>query len=366
MKILLFNNAGLTAQGDDFGVAKKTGEFAKELKELENDVIFFGQKLLETKNTVHVFKIKQNDLKIKGLWQNKNKTINYILLYLRVIPEVWKSDFIYIFYHNAFKYVAFIAKLFGKKFGLYIRGSHHLNDKASHWIYKNAFTVLTVSDHFTNFVNNIAAREVAHTIRPMLDFSEKDIVSNRQYIKKSKYQILFLGRTTDDKGIIELLHAVSELKKSEYDFFLKVVGNGEYFEELQQLAQKLQVLSHVSFEGGVYDPERVRQYYLEADLYILPTYHEGFPRTLYEAMIFGTPVITTFVGGIPSVMKDGVNCKRIDSKSIESIYNILIYAMENYPEMGVLANKATNTIHKIFDERRLTHAQQLNEILKKL
>ena len=121
----------------------------------------------------------------------------------------------------------------------------------------------------------------------------------------------------------------------------------------------------VKFTGSVYNSDEIKEYYKNSDIYILPTYHEGFPRTLYEAMIFGIPIITTFVGGIPTLMKDDFNCKEIKPKSVESIVEILTYAMNNYPKMGELAKNGTNTVAKIIDSNRLTHAQHLNQILNK-
>ncbi len=363
MKILFINNAGLTAKGDDFFLSSSTGEFAKELSTMENEVVVFGQKLKPIENTVHVYGIKKNGLKVSGLWRRKNKVINYVLLYLKLIPLVWSVDFIYIFIPNAFKYVAVIAKLFRKKYGLYIRGEKDLNKKSSYWMYKNAFTVFTISDNFSALVNNVVGKSIANTIRPMIDFSENDTITNREYYKTDNFQLLFVGRTASDKGIIELLHAVSKLKTYKKKWILKIVGNGEYFEELKYLSKHLELDTYVEFEGGVYDPVRLRQYYIKSDIYILPTYHEGFPRTLYEAMIFGTPIITTFVGAIPGLMINNINCKEIKPKSVSSIVNSLTYAMNHYSNMGTLAKNGTQTVLEFLESKKLSHAEHLNKFI---
>ena len=113
MKILLFDNSGMISSGNDFLVETKTGNFAKELKNLGNEITFFGQKLPPFDNTVHVFGIKQNGMKVDGLKRRKNKVLNYFLLYLKVIPAVLKTDFVYIFYPSFFKYYAILSNLFG-------------------------------------------------------------------------------------------------------------------------------------------------------------------------------------------------------------------------------------------------------------
>ena len=81
-------------------------------------------------------------------------------------------------------------------------------------------------------------------------------------------------------------------------------------------------------------------------------------------MIFGTPIITTFVGGISVIMEDNINSLKIEAKSIDSVVEKLEQALGNYLEMGRLAIKATETVRKIVDKNRLTHGQHLNEIIK--
>ena len=160
------------------------------------------------------------------------------------------------------------------------------------------------------------------------------------------------------------MQAACVLLEKGYKFKLHIVGNGDFFPQLSQMVVERCLGDHVSLDGPVYDNDKKADYYKNADLYVLPTYHEGFPRTLYEAMIFGAPVITTFVGGIPALMIDGKNCKRIEPRSVDSIVENLSYAMENYTEMGEMAKNASGLVARIVDRNRLTHAQHLNQILK--
>ena len=118
-------------------------------------------------------------------------------------------------------------------------------------------------------------------------------------------------------------------QKKKYKVFLKIVGNGPFLSEAKLLCKELDIEDIISFEGVVCDDNIKRNYYLEADVYILPTYHEGFPRTLYEAMIFGTPIITTFVGGISVIMEDNINSLKIEAKSIDSVVEKLEQALDS-------------------------------------
>lgn len=364
-KVLIIPNAEITKVKNDFTVEKNTGEFAAELQSLGSEVTIYGQ-IIDEPNNIHVYKLTENNLNVKGLYRKSNKVLNYILLYLRVIPEILKSDFVYIFYPTAFKYTAFICRLLHKKYGLYVRGMDDMKGRIPSLIYKWASVGFCVADFFTDNINTIAGKQVAYTIRPMITLTEKDIIIDRQYKKRDSYKILYLGRMTNDKGIIELLHAVAELKESKYKFELSLVGDGEYFYELKELADYLNIHDITSFKGATFDSQEIRQYFLDSDIYILPSYHEGFPRTLYEAMIYGTPIITTFVGGIPSLMKDKINCMEIKTESIKDIVLSLTFAFNNYDQFGLLAQESTKTVSNLLKARKYSHAMDVYRYLNNL
>lgn len=359
MKILLIDNAGLISRGNRFYCVEGTGKFAAELVELGADVTMYGQKMVMD-SSVSVFDIEARGIMTAGLWRKRNKIWNYLRLYLCAFKHIWRSDFVYIFYPNAFRLLAFVCSLFGKKYGLYVRGEIGLDDVTSLKIYRKASVVLTVSPKFTNMVNERARRQIAETIRPMLTYDDGDIVKDRAYKGKKRFELLLLCRLQREKGIIELLNALLKLKNSGVDMIhLTVAGDGDFMTQSQEECNKLGLKDDVVFLGGVYDNDIKAELYKKADLYILPTYNEGFPRTLYEAMIFGVPVITTFVGGIPALMKNKENCLRIEPRSVDSIADALIYAINNYDEMGVMAKNATELVATVVDHNRPSHARQL-------
>ena len=164
---------------------------------------------------------------------------------------------------------------------------------------------------------------------------------------------------------MELIEAVSILEKQvSIPIICKIVGDGEALETAKMKVSSLSLNDKVFFCGSVYDPFKKATYYKESDVYILPTYHEGFPRTLYESMIFGTPVITTFVGGIPALMKDGTNCYRIEPKSVNSIVSVCLNVINDYNAAIRRAQTAQIEISSVLSKDRLTHAQLLNKHLQ--
>ncbi len=363
--ILIIPNAEITLWNSSFTVEKNTGELALELTRMGHNVSFFGQFVSE-KNNIHVFDLIKNGIGVYGLKRQNNKIINYLFLYLFSIRQIIKSDFVYIFYPSSFKYIAFLCKIFRRKYGLYIRGMEDLDSKSSKKIIANADMVLSVADYFSDFSKKINKNLKVKTIRPMIKLDMSDIVLDRSYLRKDYYKFLYLGRMTNDKGIIELIYASEILKKMNISFELVLVGDGEYINELKLLVENLDLFDVVSFENSTFDKEKIKNYFLEADMYVLPTYHEGFPRTLYEAMIYGTPIATTFVGGISSVMKADVNCRELLPKSVESIVDVMKKTIVNYTDLEEIAKEGTKTVQNILENRKYSHAEDLNYLIKEL
>ncbi|MBP5769820.1 MAG: glycosyltransferase family 4 protein [Bacteroidaceae bacterium] len=360
MKILLIDNAGLVCKNHRFYCVEGTGKFAAELVELGADVTMFGQKVV-MESCVSVFDIEAHGIKTAGLWRKKNKVMSYLGLYFNAIKYICKSDFVYIFYPNAFRFLAFICSLLGVKYGLYVRGDEGIEDRVSKRIYKRAAVVLTVSQMFTNMVNRVTNSNVAENIRPMLSYDDSDVVYDHVYVSKDKYELLFLCRIQKAKGILELMEALQRMKSNDaHTFHLTVAGDGDYLDEAKNECKKMGLENEVTFLGGVYDNKLKAEIYRKADLYVLPTYYnEGFPRTLYEAMIFGTPVLTTMVAGIASLMKDKENCRELAPHSVDSIVEVLTYAFNHYDEMGKLAKNGAKMVAKVVDRNRPSHARQL-------
>ncbi len=115
-------------------------------------------------------------------------------------------------------------------------------------------------------------------------------------------RMLFLGNLIERKGILDLLDAVARLPTGHPPWHLTVAGGGD-IERCQALAVRLGVSDRVSFTGWV-DQARARILLAEADMLVLPSYDEGLPLVLLEALGMGTPVVCTPVGAIPEVLED--------------------------------------------------------------
>ncbi|MFG2769942.1 glycosyltransferase family 4 protein [Streptomyces sp. NPDC048350] len=122
-------------------------------------------------------------------------------------------------------------------------------------------------------------------------------------------RIVFVGsleRSAAYKGLPDLLRAVEQLAGEFPEVHLDVVGDGSGASGHAALADRLGISRHVTFRGRVEGAD-LASAYRDALVLALPTHFDSFPCVLVEAMACGRPVVTTRVGGIPWLVKDGDN-----------------------------------------------------------
>lgn len=120
-------------------------------------------------------------------------------------------------------------------------------------------------------------------------------------------QLVYLGRLTHDKGVLETIEAMKLLvDEGRRDLRFLVAGLGPYEQQLRDRVRELDLSEYVTFLGAVFGEDKIALW-RRADLLVFPTYFvEGLPYTVLEALASGTPAITTRMGAIPDVVVDGV------------------------------------------------------------
>lgn len=117
-------------------------------------------------------------------------------------------------------------------------------------------------------------------------------------------RLVCVGRLCGEKGQLLLIQAAAVLAKEGRKFTLVLVGDGELRPAIEKLVHALGLRDHVEMIGWA-SAERVKQEILAARALVLPSFAEGLPIVLIEAMILGRPVLTTYVAGIPELVIDG-------------------------------------------------------------
>ncbi|MEQ9000880.1 MAG: glycosyltransferase family 4 protein [Coleofasciculus sp. B1-GNL1-01] len=141
-----------------------------------------------------------------------------------------------------------------------------------------------------------------HIVHCGVDPALFNLVSHNQPGK----QLLYVGRLAAAKGLPVLLESLAMLKSSHPEIILTVVGDGEDRAELEQMTARLELNNNVKFVGYKSQAE-VREYMQETDVFVLPSFAEGVPVSLMEAMAAGVPVVTTQIAGVSELVENGVS-----------------------------------------------------------
>jgi len=129
-----------------------------------------------------------------------------------------------------------------------------------------------------------------------------NVVSHHQPGKR----LLYTGRLAATKGLPILFESLVALKPSHPDILLTIVGDGSDRTELEQMTAQLELNDNVKFVGYKSQAE-VREYMQETDVFVLPSFAEGVPVSLMEAMAAGVPVVTTQIAGVSELVENGVS-----------------------------------------------------------
>ena len=139
------------------------------------------------------------------------------------------------------------------------------------------------------------------------------IGSRRQYHTKRTINLLYVGWVEKEKGILELLEAFSVLP-NKYNISLRIVGNGRFQTRAERFVKENSMTDSVVLTGWLQN-EPLLKAYEEADVFVFPSWMEGLPNSMIEAMAAGLPVVVTQVGNIPSVIKNNENGLLVPSRS---------------------------------------------------
>lgn len=177
-----------------------------------------------------------------------------------------------------------------------------------------------------------------------------------------RQDVLFLGRLDANKSPDVLLRASKEVLKHFSETKIIFGGDGEV-EKSARLAEKLGVADRCEFCGWVSGAER-EALFERAAVYCLPSKNEGLPMSVLESMARGIPTIATPVGGVPQVIKDGVNGFLIPVDDEERLAALLCKLMGSptlRTEVGAAGRETVSTRFNI--ERSVEELVRLYERL---
>lgn len=126
-------------------------------------------------------------------------------------------------------------------------------------------------------------------------------------VTAKKYDLVYAARLERNKGIINFLQAVSVLKEKKPDLKICIIGDGPLRSDIESYINQHQLKECVELAGWLDGPQDVAKLFNQSRVFVNPSLNEGGPRVALEAMACGLPVVTTRVGVMLDIIKDGEN-----------------------------------------------------------
>ena len=158
---------------------------------------------------------------------------------------------------------------------------------------KSQCMIYSEPEHWSKFV----------TVRcgPDARFLEGDIAP-----LPAESRLVWVGRVCEEKGVPLLVEAALEVAEEDERFELVLVGDGPLRPHLEARVREAGFEARIRFTGWA-SSDAVKQAILDARAMVLPSFAEGLPVVIMEALALGRPVISTFIAGIPELVETGVN-----------------------------------------------------------
>jgi glycosyltransferase involved in cell wall biosynthesis len=158
----------------------------------------------------------------------------------------------------------------------------------------------------------------------------------------SGQRLLFVGRLAGVKGVPVLLEAMAKLKDMP-DLKLTLIGDGPDRGAIEAAVADWRLQERVTFLGYRSQAE-VAEQLNETDLFVLPSFAEGVPVVLMEAMASGVPVITTQIAGIPELVRQGVSGWLVPPGDAEALAKVIRRGLEDPAEREAMGIEGRETV----------------------
>ena len=216
-------------------------------------------------------------------------------------------------------YCVLIARLLGKRVLLHphcsLSAIYHERPKWWQWYFRQVIRltngVIVLSKEWCQLCSIVSGRIVFYLPNAINVESYRNVA--RKHLSEVNYQkpckVLYLGNLGKTKGSFDLVDAAAWVHSQGVDMRIDLIGDSLFSGDLEQLQQKISSLDmndYVRLHAPAYGTEKL-MFLLDGDIFVHPSYYEGMPISVLEAMACGLPVIASKVGGIPDLIQDGVN-----------------------------------------------------------
>lgn len=225
----------------------------------------------------------------------------------------------------------------------------------------SASTIVCISDFTRSQLCRVSAPAHWHKARVVRCGIDLDRFAYRELARdKDVPVIVTVGRLSAEKGQTILLEACRILADRQMAFRLDMIGAGPLEQELRSQIARLGLEGAVTLRGEL-PPGRVAEELALADLFCLPSFSEGLPVSIMEAMAVGVPVVTSFIAGIPELAVNEETALTVPPADPEALADALQRILGDAGLARRLTRAARQRVERLHDSRRT--AAQMFELL---
>ena len=217
---------------------------------------------------------------------------------------------------------------------------------------KSNRTIFLNEDNKKTFIEN----GIVHKDRSILIRGIGVPLETFQYVpvkpKSRRIRFLFVGRLLNDKGVREFIQAATNVKRKHPDCRFDLLGGYDNTSDSidYSILENAVSLGYVIHHGY---SECVFEHLIDCDVFVLPSYHEGLPRSTMEAMAVGRAVISTNVSGCRETVVEGVNGYLVPARSAESLANAMLRLVDDCDSIVAMGKESRAMAEDLFDEEKI-------------
>ena len=223
-----------------------------------------------------------------------------------------------------------IVHVHGAGFDLFFDESPPVRKRAITHTLESAGLVSALSNEWKSRLLAIAPKATIRVLmNPVVCEEFAGVAAERPDVPPDGGTILFLGAFGRRKGVFDLIEAGAKIAERRPHVVFEL-GGDQAVDELRALITERGLESNVRILGWVRGEEKLDAF-RRAHIFVLPSYHEGLPIAVLEALAAGLPLVTTPVGGIPEVIKDGVNGILVEPGDIDALAEGILRLLDDEP-----------------------------------
>lgn len=210
-----------------------------------------------------------------------------------------------------------VNHIHGAEFAPFYEQASGAKRRLVRWVYNRCSRLVVLSEEWKARIGGLVPAE---RIRVVENYC---VIPKVPYDReRNNLQVLFVGELGARKGCYDIPDIWERIIKKVPSARLVMAGDGE-MEKVGQCFAKKGLLSGVAFPGWVRGKDKARLFEQSA-VFLFPTYNEGMPMVVLEAMSYGMGIVTTHVGGIPGLIRDGENGRMLGPGEIDAIAQAVI------------------------------------------